>query len=70
MTGVDLTQIVGLNAPTVLTIIAEVGLDMSRWSTAKHFASWPGLCPGSKISGGKNFSSKKNQAPIELRMLS
>ncbi len=58
MTGVDLTKIVGLEAPTVLTIIAEVGLDMSRWPTSKHFASWLGLCPGSKISGGKNFSSK------------
>ena len=72
MTGVDLTQIVGLNAPTVLTILAEVGLDMSRWPTAKHFASWLGLCPGSKISGGKNFSSKSkpsaNRAAHAFRM--
>ena len=58
MTGVDLTQIVGLNTPTVLSIISEIGLDMSRWPTSKHFASWLGLSPGSKISGGKNFSSK------------
>jgi len=72
MTGVDLTQIVGLNAPSVLTIIAEVGLDMNRWPTAKHFASWLGLCPGSKISGGKNFSSKTkpsaNRAAHAFRM--
>ncbi len=72
MTGVDLTQIVGLNTPTVLTIIAEVGLDMSRWPTSKHFASWLGLCPGSKISGGKNFSSKSkpsaNRAAHAFRM--
>lgn len=72
MTGVDLTQIVGLNAPTVLTIIAEVGLDMSRWPTAKHFSCWLGLCPGSKISGGKNFSSKTkpsaNRAAHAFRM--
>lgn len=72
MTGVNLTQIVGLNTPTVLTIIAEVGLDMSRWSTSKHFASWLGLCPGSKISGGKNFSSKSkpsaNRAAHAFRM--
>ncbi len=72
MTGVDLTQIVGLNTPTVLTIIAEVGLDMSRWPTSKHFASWLGLCPGSKISGGKSFSSKSkpsaNRAAHAFRM--
>lgn len=72
MTGVDLTQIDGLNTPTVLTIIAEVGLDMTRWPTSKHFASWLGLCPGSKISGGKNFSSKSkpsaNRAAHAFRM--
>ena len=72
MAGVDLTQIVGLNTPTVLTILAEVGLDMSRWPTSKHFASWLGLCPGSKISGGKNFSSKSkpsaNRAAHAFRM--
>ena len=44
MTGVDLTRIVGLDAPTVLTIIAEVGLDMSRWPTSKS-SVWPVNCP-------------------------
>lgn len=72
MAGVDLTQIVGLSTPTVLTILSEVGLDMSRWPTAKHFTSWLGLCPGSKISGGKNFSSKTkpsaNRAAHAFRM--
>lgn len=72
MAGVDLTQIDGLNAPTVLTIIAEVGLDMSRWPTSKHFSSWLGLCPGSKISGCKNLSSKSkpsaNRASHAFRM--
>ena len=72
MAGVDLTQIAGLNTPTVLTLISEIGLDMNRWPTAKHFASWLGLCPGSKISGGKNFSSKTkpsaNRAAHAFRM--
>lgn len=72
MAGVDLTQIVGLNTPTVLTIVSEIGLDMGRWPTSKHFASWLGLCPGSKISGGKNFSSKTkpsaNRAAHTFRM--
>ncbi len=72
MAGVDLTQIVGLNTPTVLNIVSEIGLDMSRWPTSKHFASWLSLSPGSKISGGKNFSSKTkpsaNRAAHAFRM--
>lgn len=72
MAGVDLTQVVGLDTPTVLTLLSEVGLDMSRWPTAKHFASWLGLCPGSKVSGGKNYSSKSkpsaNRAAHAFRM--
>jgi transposase len=72
MTGVDLTRIVGLDTPTVLSIISEVGLDMNRWPTSKHFASWLSLSPGSKISGGKNFSSKTkpsaNRAAHAFRM--
>jgi len=58
MTGVDVTRIEGIEAPTALTIIGEIGIDMSPWPTEKHFASWLGLCPGSKISGGKVLSSK------------
>ena len=72
MAGVDLTQIVGLDTPTVLNIVSEIGLDMSRWPTSKHFSSWLGLSPGSKISGGKNFSSKTkpsaNRAAHAFRM--
>ena len=58
MTGVDLTKVDGLDSLTVLKIISEIGLDMSRWPTVKHFASWMGLSPGSKISGGKVLSAK------------
>ena len=50
--GVDLTQIPGLMA-MVLVLFSEVGRDMSRWSTAAHFASWLGLCPDNDISGGR-----------------
>jgi len=53
VTGVDLTQVDGLNVQTVQTIISEVGVDMSRWKTEKHFASWLGLCPDNRVSGGK-----------------
>ncbi len=51
--GVDLTKVDGLNVQTVQTIISEVGVDMSRWSTEKNFASWLGLCPDNRVSGGK-----------------
>jgi hypothetical protein len=53
MTGVDLTQIDGIDSLSALKIISEIGLDMTRWPTGKHFASWLGLCPGNKMSGGK-----------------
>lgn len=58
MTGVDLTQINGLNETSVLKILAETGVDISPWSTEKHFASWLGLSPGNKITGGKILNSK------------
>ncbi len=58
ITGVDVTRIEGIEAPSALNIIGEIGIDMSAWPTHKHFASWLSLCPGSKISGGKVLSSK------------
>ncbi len=58
LTGVDLTRIDGIDAPTALKVVAEIGLDMTRWPTEKHFASWLGLAPGSKISGGKRLSGR------------
>lgn len=58
MIGVDVTMIDGLDSYSVLKLIGEVGLDMSRWPTANHFSSWLGLAPGTKISGGKRLSGK------------
>jgi transposase len=51
--GVDLTQIDGIQVQTAQTVISEVGVDMSRWKSEKQFASWLGLCPDNRISGGK-----------------
>jgi transposase len=72
ITGVDLTKIPGIGASTALTIISEIGLDMSRWPTAKNFASWLGLCPGNKVSGGKRLSGKSkpcaNRVSVALRI--
>jgi transposase len=53
ISGVDLTQIDGINESAALALIAEIGVDMSPWKTEKHFASWLALCPNNKISGGK-----------------
>ena len=36
-----------------IAVISETGSDMSRFTTVGHFTSWLGLCPGSKITGGK-----------------
>jgi transposase len=53
ITGVDLTRIDGIDVMTAQTLLSEVGLDMSRWKTEAHFASWLGLCPDNRISGDK-----------------
>ena len=58
ITGVNFTAIPGLNILTVQSIIAEIGLDMTKWPTEKHFTSWLGLCPANKITGEKVLSSK------------
>jgi len=71
--GVDLTQVVGLSVLSVLTIISEIGLDMSRWRNAKAFCAWLGLCPRNKISGGRVLDSRTahvvNRVSILLRIL-
>ncbi len=58
LTGVDLTRIDGIEAGSALSLIAEIGTDMGRFKSANHFVSWLGLCPGTKVSGGKRLSSK------------
>lgn len=47
-------------------MIAEVGPDLSRFKSAKHFASWLGLCPGTKISGGKVLSGATKRTANRL----
>lgn len=53
ISGVDLTRIDGIDVSVAQTVISEVGLDMTRWKTEAHFASWLGLCPDNRITGGK-----------------
>jgi len=70
--GVDLMKVCGLNLLSVLMLIAEIGVDMGQWRSAKAFSSWLGLCPGSKISGGKKLSRRTrhvvNRASVLLRL--
>ena len=72
MTGVDLTRIDGVDGFTALKVISEVGTDMTRWPSAKHFASWLGLSPNNRITGGRVISSKTkpsaNRAAAALRL--
>jgi hypothetical protein len=56
--GVDLTRIDGLDVVTVQIIISEIGVDMSRWKSVKHFTSWLGLAPNNEKSGGKVIRSQ------------
>ena len=58
MTGVDLTRIDGVDGYTALKVLSEIGTDMTKWPSAKHFASWLGLSPNNRITGGRVISSK------------
>lgn len=62
--GQDATQIPGLSVYLVLQLISEVGTDMKRWATEKHFTSWLGLAGGRKQSGKRkgNLKAHRNRA--------
>ncbi len=58
---------VGPRAAEIL--IAAIGTDMSRFPSAKHLASWAGMCPGNHESGGKRLSGKTRQGSRWLRQI-
>lgn len=64
--GVDLTAIEGFGALVGLTVLTEVGPDLSRFKTEKHFTSWLGLCPDNRISGGKVLSCRTRRVVNRL----
>ena len=70
--GIDLTQIDGIASYTALKLVSELGTDMTRWPTAKHFTSWLTLAPKNKISGGRLLSARTtpsaNRAAATLRL--
>lgn len=70
--GVDLAQIHAIGPYSALRLLTEIGTDMSRWPTEKHFTSWLTLAPRNKISGGRLLSSRTqpsaNRAATILRL--
>jgi transposase len=70
--GVDLTALPGLSTINVHTVFSEVGGNLAKFPTSKHFSSWLGLCPDHRISGGKVLSAHtrtvKSRAAYALRM--
>ncbi len=61
MTGVNLMSITGLGSNTILQVISEVGTDMSKFPSAKHFAAYLGFVPRNKITGGVIISSSTDR---------
>ena len=72
LTGVDLTAIEGIDEIHALTLVSELGCDLTKWPTVKHFSCWLGLCPNWHKTGGKVKSSRvrrgKNRAALALRL--
>lgn len=72
LTGVDLSQLDGIGPYNALRLLSEIGTDMGRWPTDKHFTSWLTLAPRNKISGGRLLSSRTqpsaNRAAAILRL--
>lgn len=65
--SVDLTRIDGLGVSIVMKLLSEIGTDLSRFANVKHFCSWLGLCPGTKVSGGKVLSAATKRSANRAR---
>jgi hypothetical protein len=58
ISGTDISVVFGFGVSLAQTVIMEVGTDMTRFLTEKHFCSWLGLAPKHDISGGKVLNNK------------
>jgi transposase len=62
-----LCTIPGIGERTAQVIVSEIGVDMSRFPTAAHLASWAGLCPGNNESAGKHGNTRTRKGNQEIR---
>lgn len=62
-----LLSIVGIGRTTAATILGEIGADMGCFPSAKHLASWAGVAPGNRQSGGKRLKAKATKGNARLR---
>jgi transposase len=71
ITGVDWTQVDGIDVQVAQSVIAEVGVDLKAFPSEKHFAHWLGLCPSNETSGGKVLNRRTpkvvNRAKVAFR---
>ena len=72
LSGIDLSQIDGIGPYNALRLVSEIGTDMSRWPSERHFSSWLTLAPENKVSGGRLLSSRTrpsaNRAAVVFRL--
>jgi transposase len=64
-----LDTIPGVNRRTAQIMLAEMGRDMSRFTSARHLASWAGICPGNHESAGKRFSGRTRHGNHYLKQV-
>ncbi len=71
LTGVDWTQVDGIDVQVAQSVIAETGVDLHAFPSEKHFANWLGLCPTNETSGGKVLNRRTpkvvNRAKVAFR---
>ena len=71
LTGVDWSQVDGIDVQVAQTVIAETGPNLDAFATEKHFANWLGLCPTNETSGGKVLNRRTpkvvNRAKVAFR---
>jgi transposase len=72
ITGIDWSQVNGIDVQIAQTVITEVGVDLSSFPSERHFASWLGLCPRNEQSGGKILNRRTpkvvNRATVAFRL--